>query len=311
MAFFSVITPLYNKQDFIATTLQSALAQTFTDFEILVINDGSTDGSEAVVNAITDPRIVYHKTANRGVSAARNTGIERAGGEIIAFLDADDTWQPNHLQLIYNLYKDNPTAGMLLSRYTIRIGNGKLVKPYFINVPDSFSGIVKDSFGASLVNRLAVTSGVTVVKRVFDEVGLFNTQLSNLEDTEMWIRIGLKYPVAITDTYTMIYNFEAEGSLSKKKMAERNIMDFNQFLKEEAANKSLKAFIDLYRIEYALKFRIEGDSANSQKLYKQASPANIHYKIKLLFATPPFILRNLLRFKHWLHKKGISVSVYN
>lgn len=311
MAFFSIITPLYNKQDLIATTLQSALAQSFTDFEIIVISDGSTDRSDDIVKNIADPRIVYYKTANRGVSAARNTGIGLAKGKIIAFLDADDIWESNHLQFIYNLYKENPTAGMLLSRYTIRIGNGKYIKPYFINVPDDYNGIVQDFFWSSLVYRLAITSAVAVLKEVFALTGTFNTNVTHPEDTELWIKIALKFPVAITNAYTMVYNFDLPESWSRQKMKGRKLMDFNQFLKEEAVNKSLKAFIDIYRIEYALKFRIEGDVKNSQLLYRQAAPENIHYKTKLLFVTPPFILRTLLNLKHWLHKKGIAFSVYN
>lgn len=311
MPFFSVVTPLYNKQDLIGPTIESALAQTFTDFELIIINDGSTDSSEDVVKSFTDKRIVYHKTENRKVSAARNTGIEMAKGEVIAFLDADDHWEPNHLLALYDLNRKYPNAGLLASRYIIKIGNGKVVNPVFLNIPVNFRGIVANPFEASLVNRLTVTSAVAVPRHVFTVTGMFDENVTHPEDTELWIKIALKFPVAITDTVTMHYNFNLPDSWSRKKMQGRKLMDFNQFLAEEKQNKSLKAYIDIYRLEYALKFRIEGNIKKTMELYKAVSPSNIPAKTKLLFVLPPFTLRLMLNIKHWLHKNGISFSVYN
>ncbi|MXN92403.1 glycosyltransferase [Flavobacterium sp. Sd200] len=311
MPFFSVVTPLYNKQEYISNTIKSALAQTFTDFEIIIVNDGSTDSSEEVVKQFTDNRIKYIKTINQGVSAARNTGIENASGKIIAFLDADDIWLPEHLEVIHKLHTDYPDAGMLASRYTIKIAKGNIITPQFIGVEENYRGIVPDHFGASLNYRLAVTSAVAVPKNVFSNVGGFNINVTHPEDTEMWIRIGIKYPVAVSNAYTMIYTFDLPHSWSRQKMKGRKIMDFNQFLKEEKNNRSLKNFIDIYRLEYALKYRIEGDYENSDKLYRSVLPQNINAKTKILFNVPPFILRKLLQFKHWLHAQGIEFSVYN
>lgn len=310
MPFFSVITPLYNKQGYIAATLGSALAQTFTDFEIIIVNDGSTDNSEAVVNTFTDARIIYIKTKNKGVSSARNTGIEKATGKVIAFLDADDIWDPSHLEVMYGLYASYPEAGLLASRYTIKIGNGKFLKPYFLNVPNDYRGIVQDHFGASLTYRVAVTSAVAVPKYVLNEIGNFNINVTHPEDTELWIRIGIKYPLAISNVYTMLYTFDLPQSWSRHKMKGRKIMDFNQFLQEESTNAGLKAFVDIYRLEYALKYRVEGDLGNSEKLYKQADTRNISFKTKILFMTPPFILWPLFQFKQWLHTKGISFNIH-
>lgn len=311
MPFFSVVIPLYNKENHIAGTLKSALAQTFTDFEVIIINDGSTDGSETAVKAFDDPRIVYQKIKNGGVSAARNKGIAVAEGEVIAFLDADDYWEPNHLEVLFSLYKENPLAGMLTSRYTIRVGRGVLIKPYFEGIADDYSGIVKDFFYSSLINRVALTAAVAVPKKVFAVTGTFDENVTHPEDTELWIKIAILFPVAISNTYTMVYNFDLPESWSRQKMKNRKIMNFNQFLEQEANNKNLKAFIDIYRIEYALKYRVEGDIENSKKLYRASNPESIHYKTRLLFNTPPFLLRLLLKTKHWLHKKGITFTVYN
>ena len=311
MPFFSVVIPLYNKESHITGTLQSALKQTFTDFEIIIIDDGSTDNGGKMVSNINDSRILYHKTKNSGVSAARNKGISLSSGEVIAFLDADDYWEPNHLSVLYKLYKENPSAGMLTSRYKIRVGKGVLIKPFFQGISDTYSGIVNDFFYSSLIYRVALTAAVAVPKKVFNTTGAFNESITHSEDTELWIKIAIKFPVAISNQYTMVYNFDSPESLSRQKMKNRKVMELNQFIEEEANNKSLKSFLDVYRIEYAMKYRIEGDLKSFKKLYKATDPKNIHYKTKILFNTPPFILRSFIKMKHWLHKKGITFSIYN
>src|SRR4051812_32162135 len=98
MAFFSVIIPLYNKANYIENTIKSVLNQTFTDFEIIVVNDESTDESETIVLGFNDKRIQLFNQKNQGVSVARNHGIEKAKGKLVAFLDADDYWFHNHLE---------------------------------------------------------------------------------------------------------------------------------------------------------------------------------------------------------------------
>lgn len=311
MPLFSVIIPLYNKEALIGRTLTSALAQSYTDFEVIIINDGSTDNSKATVLSYNDKRIKYFETENKGVSPARNLGIEKASGKIIAFLDADDYWTKNHLEVLYKLSLDFPAAGMLASRYNIKIGQKKVINPVFVGIDENYRGIVSNPFKASLINRLTVTSAVAVHKHVFDKTGAFNINVTHPEDTELWTKIMLEFPVAISNVVTMEYNFDLPDSWSRKKMKHRKIMDFNQFASYEVHNKSLKAYMDLYRLEYALKFRTEGDLENSAKLYKAVSASNIKPVTKFLMMLPPVVLRNLLFVKHWLHRKGISFSVYH
>ena len=108
MPFFSVVIPLYNKENHIEETIQSVLDQEFIDFEIIIINDGSTDNSEQKVFKFNDNRINYFYKNNEGVSIARNFGIEKANSNYICFLDADDYWYPNFLQEFHNLTKQHP-----------------------------------------------------------------------------------------------------------------------------------------------------------------------------------------------------------
>ena len=117
---FSIVIPLFNKEKEIQQTLESVLKQTFHDFEVIIINDGSTDKSEQIVNSFTDDRILLISTDNKGVSQARNFGINYANGEIIAFIDADDYWFPNHLEELVKLYYRFPNCGSYCSRYKIQ-----------------------------------------------------------------------------------------------------------------------------------------------------------------------------------------------
>ena len=112
MPFFSIIIPLYNKEKFIENTIQSALNQTFLDFELIVVSDGSTDRSLELVKAFKDQRIKIYTIRNGGVSKARNFGIQKASTNLIVLLDADDLWKSNHLEELYNLRKAHPNCGL-------------------------------------------------------------------------------------------------------------------------------------------------------------------------------------------------------
>lgn len=121
----SVVIPLYNKEKQIANTLRSVFAQTYTDYEIIVVNDGSTDNSVAVVESLNDPRIRLVHQKNAGVSAARNRGIEEARGEYIALLDGDDEWKPILLESMLALAKKYPSCNVFAGNYTQVDDSGK------------------------------------------------------------------------------------------------------------------------------------------------------------------------------------------
>ena len=121
MSFFSVVIPLYNKENHIQKTLNSVLSQSFTDFEIIIINDGSTDNSLDKVQEIKDSRINIYTTPNHGVSKARNTGILKSNSQYICFLDADDFWYENHLSQMKRLLDSFPECGLFATSYYRRI----------------------------------------------------------------------------------------------------------------------------------------------------------------------------------------------
>lgn len=307
----SVIIPLFNKGFIISETLQSVLAQTFTDFEIIIVNDGSTDNGFEIVSQFTDNRIKLFQQENKGAAAARNLGIEKATGELIAFLDADDYWFPNHLEELMKLYTDFPNCGMYGSRYLMKISEKKTIKTTYLPlVSNDFRGILPDFFKASKAYRVGLTSAIAIPKRILQNNFLFNLEISSGQDLELYTKIAIDKSVAITNLFTVEYNFSLDNQLSKTPISKKKLMHFEQFHAFECNNESLKKFLDFYRLEYALQFRVAGDIEKSN-FYLKDITTEIPIKTKVLLSTPIFILQLLLKVKHLLKKYGIDFSVYH
>lgn len=311
MAYVSVIIPLYNKDFSISKTLQSVLAQTFTNYEVIIIDDGSTDNSYKIITDFSDKRIQLFQQKNKGAAAARNFGIEEANGELIAFLDADDYWFPNHLEEIVKLYNDFPNCGIYCSRYFMKIAENSILKiNYGTDLKNNYRGEIVDFFKASMHYRVALTSALAIPKKIFTNDFMFNPKVSSGQDLELYTKIAILNKVAITNKTTVEYNFALENQLSKTPITNKRLLDLNQFKDVELTNLSLKKYLDLYRTEYSLQFRIAGDIEKS-KMYLNDITTQIPRKTKLLLNTPVFILSALLKIKHLLKKKGIDFSVYN
>lgn len=300
---FSIIIPLYNKEKEIENTLKSVLNQSFTDYEVIVINDGSTDLSEEKVLSIHDERIIYFKTENKGVSKARNLGIEKAKGELIAFLDADDLWFSHHLFDLKELYLKYPKAGLLVTNYEFSYANGTIIKPEFIDIPiTNWSGIISDFFRSSMKYRIAWTSAVAIPKSVFKKTGAFDEEnnFSNGEDVDLWIRIALEFPVAFTTIVSAQYTMDSSNKLTNLKTKDLKFPKLNKYLEQERKNSSLADFLDLYRTVYALKHKLISDSENFEFYKNSINAENITLKRKVLFEMPNGILKYLYHYnKKW------------
>jgi glycosyltransferase involved in cell wall biosynthesis len=207
----SVVIPLYNKAPHIEHTLQSVLTQTFLPDEIIVVDDGSTDGGGEIVSALGDPRIRLIRQENQGVSAARNRGIQEARGELIAFLDADDTWKPPFLQEILQLRQRYPEAGAYVTAYEVINQDGAPeARPIDVLPPEVKDGLIANYVQAALNCAYVIhTSAVAIPKRIFAEVGGFPVGEKIFEDTDTWLRIGLHYPFAFSKERLVIYHRDA------------------------------------------------------------------------------------------------------
>ncbi|MFC0779303.1 glycosyltransferase family 2 protein [Flavobacterium sp. HJSW_4] len=311
MAFFSVVIPLYNKADHIENTIKSIFDQTFIDYEIIIINDGSTDASEATVRRFNDNRIQIFNQKNQGASVARNLGIEKSSGRFIAFLDADDYWFPNHLEELHKLIVDFPNCGLYCSRHKIRISKKHFQIPHYDGIEKSFRGIVPDYFFSNKPFRITWTSSLAVSKEILENIGEFTPAITNGQDLELWTKIGIRFPVAITNKTTAVYDYDVDNSLTKQKINSRILMDFEQFKIFEKENPSLKKFLDIYRIEYALHYYIFGNKTKMNLYFKDVDKENIPFKIRILLKTPPIFLQFSLKLKRKLKQHGIDFSIYN
>jgi glycosyltransferase involved in cell wall biosynthesis len=311
MAFFSVIIPLYNKEKYIKNTLESVLKQTFTDFEIIIINDSSTDAGLSIIQQFIDPRIQIYHQKNQGVSVARNFGIDKSNSSLIAFLDADDYWFPNHLEELANLYLRFPNCGIYCSRYKIKTSENHFQIPFFNGITSSFEGIIENYFLSNMPFRITWTSCLLIPKDILNKFGKFTPGVTNGQDLELWTKIGIEYPVAINNKITAIYNLYIPNSLAKNNISSMKLMNFNQFKKLEEQNPDLKKFIDLYRIEYGLRYYIFGHKEKANKYLKEVDNQNLNFTIKLLLNTPRFILRFLFKLKNILKRGNINFNIYN
>lgn len=311
--FYSIIIPLYNKEKAIEKTLKSVFQQSFTDYEVLVINDGSTDKSEEKVKRFSDERLRLISTENRGVSQARNLGISESKGKLVAFLDADDYWFPNHLQSVFQLYQNFPEAGLLATNYQFYYSDKKIIQPVFDDIPtENWRGIVKDFFKSSMTYRLAWTSAVAVPKVIFDKIGNFDETitLGAGEDTDLWIRIAIDFPVAFSTEISARYNMTAQNKISFSATTKRNFARLDKFYQQEKVNPSLKKFLDLYRVVYALKHKLAGDEKNFAFYYSAIAMENCPMKSRILLKLPTFILKRLFVFGRLLNSNKMYFNFY-
>jgi len=207
---FSVIIPLYNKGPYIARAIESVLHQTIQNFEIIVIDGGSHDDGPKIVKDFSDPRIHFLVQNGKGVSNARNEGVNHAKNEFIAFLDADDEWMLKHLETILRLLEKFPEAGMFTTAYKIQTAEGKLRWADYKYIPDApWEGLLPDYFKSGALGEYPVwTSVVVIPKKIFYAVGGFPEGYWWAEDADLFGKIALKYPVAFSWIFGAIYHYD-------------------------------------------------------------------------------------------------------
>ena len=244
----SVIIPTYNRGWTIKEAVDSVLAQDFIDFELIVVDDGSTDNTSEILHSYQADITVFQQN-NKGVSAARNRGLSEASGRFIAFLDSDDLWLPKKLSRQVDYFNLNPDA-MICQTEEIWVRNGVRVNPKKRHKKPS--GMI---FERSLALCLVSPSAVMIKRRLFDEIGGFDETLPACEDYDLWLRISCRYPVFLIDTPLIIKRgghadqLSASSGLDKfriksiKKIIESNLLSKTQY---KAAVKTLKEKCTIY-----------------------------------------------------------------
>ena len=212
---FSIIIPLYNKAPYIERAVKSVLSQDYPHFEIIIVNDGSSDGGEKIVTKIVDERLKLVSQKNAGVSAARNTGAKEAQYEYLTFLDGDDTYEPNFLSEIVKLIGNFPNAGIYGTSNSFIYPNGKKVAEdfrYLFNGKEQ--GLLEDYFGlfAQIQKSPFSNSNLCIPKKIYQEFGGYKVGVKLTEDSDLWCRIALKYDVAFSVNALANYFVALEGS---------------------------------------------------------------------------------------------------
>lgn len=213
----SVVVPLYNKGTFVEEALRSVLAQRPAVLEVLVIDDGSTDDGPARVRAIDDPRVTLVTQPNGGVSAARNHGIQRARGDLLAFLDADDRYQPGYLAAVTALAEQFPQAGMLCTGYQRVDGRGRRQDCLHPRMPAAAMALITDFHGDWSRASFACADSITVRRSLLLGMpSLFPLGERLGEDQDLWFRLAEAAPVAYCNRALADYRVEVAGSATQR-----------------------------------------------------------------------------------------------
>lgn len=206
----SVVIPLYNKEQFIQHTLEAVLGQTYQDFEIVIVDDGSTDNSVSEARKVNDTRIRIVSQENAGVSAARNRGIEEARYDLIAFLDADDEWKPTYLETQMALAEKYPQCNVFATNYEFRDTEGNTRPTIIRRLPfDDEDGILTNYFEVASHSHPPICSiTIMVRKSAIQEIGGFPVGIAAGEDLLTWARLAVRNDIAYSKNVVSIYIIE-------------------------------------------------------------------------------------------------------
>lgn len=317
----SIIVPLYNKSTYISRALESILLQTYQNYEILVINDGSTDGGENIVKSyiIENPgKITLINQKNQGVSVARNTGIKHAQGELIAFLDADDEWDSEFLETIISLKEKYPCAGIYATAYYQQDEVSRkriLIQHKFSN--KSSRTILSSYFKAiSLGPHPIMTSGVVVPRKILNKIGGFENGMPLGEDLLLWAKIALYYPIAYfaEPLSTCWINTANNHKITAKKETSEKI-PFQEYLESQnpedgpffESDTNIQLYLSYLRIIQAQEYAFSGEIRKALKSLATAKhPKIIPKKIGCLLyiILPDKMFRLLLKITGKFTKIG-------
>ena len=203
----SVIVPTYNCADFVGGALQSVLRQTYHDFELIVVDDGSQDHTAEVVKGFGQ-HVVYIRQQNAGVAAARNQGIRESKGKYFAFLDADDTWEPRKLEEQVRILEEDPETALVCTDFTLIMPDGNKITSFLGRCRHVRSG---NAFNEVIQENFILTSSVLLRRSCLTEVGMFDETLKVCEDRDLWLRICQRWKIHVLDEILAVKNSRSDN----------------------------------------------------------------------------------------------------
>lgn len=259
----SVIIPVYNAEKFIKKTIESVLNQTYKDYEIIIIDDGSTDNSKKILDEFKD-KVRYFKQANSGVSSARNMAIKEAAGKYIALLDQDDIWYPEKLEKQISFIKENPNVGMVYGDCYYIDDKDKVIYRVFED-QKYYQGKIFENL---VIDNFVPIPTVLIKKEVLDKTGLFLENYSYAEEYELFIRIAKDYDIGCINEVLAGYRVH-DTNLSKNidKSLQEDIR-----VKEDALQKYAK---QIEPIKNKVKRKLAGYYYEFGRFYQKAGQSKM------------------------------------
>jgi glycosyltransferase involved in cell wall biosynthesis len=291
---FSVIISVYNKEKYIKATIESVLKQSFENFELIVVNDGSTDQSLEIIERFKDKRIKIISTKNQGASECRNTGMQAASNPFIALLDGDDLWKTNYLETIKVAIQDFPQASVFATAVAHKYDD-KII-PATYNFKQNKLSKIRNFFESSLDHTILTSSSIVFKKFILKKTGYFDTSIVSGQDTDLWIRIGLNYDIVFVNEILAYYNYVPE-SLSNTVFSVKNKPKYDKYFDVEKTNKSLKVYLDRNRFPLAILSKLEKDNERFKFYKNQIEPKNLRPEQRLILTAPRWMVRLLLKLK--------------
>ena len=209
MPLISVVIPVYNNETTIQETIESVLSQSFSDLELIVINDGSQDSTLKIVSSILDPRLKVFSYPNTGLAATRNRGVSHASGEYISFIDADDLWTPDKLEAQFKALQGNPQAAVAYSWTDWIDESGQFLRP------GGHISVNGDVFATLLVRDFMESGSNPLIRaEALAEVGGFDESLPAVEDWDMWLRLAARYEFVCVPSPQILYRVSSSSMSS-------------------------------------------------------------------------------------------------
>ncbi len=297
----TVVIPLYNKEKMVAETLRSVLAQTYRDYEVVVVDDGSTDGSADVVRQFDDPRIRLVSQKNAGVSAARNRGIEEAKGEHVAFLDADDKWDEGHLENLHDLIVRYPQCRARATAY--RFVQGGESRDMILNrMPFSGqTGVLDNYFEVASCSHPPVhSSAVSIDKDILRRIGGFPVGVTSGEDLLTWARTALCTTFAYSRKVTATFDLgDGEKTVSRRSNDRADVVG-GELKRLYLANKQVRGLKQYLALWYKMKAMNALTSGQRLGVLRNSlrslmyRPTNVKVYVFMLMAVMPKSINDLM-----------------
>ncbi len=292
MSGIAVVMPLFNKEAQVDRAVRSVLNQSVPDFELVVVNDGSTDKSPEIVRSFQDRRIKVVDQANAGVSAARNRGIEEADADLIAFLDADDEWMPDFLETVLRLQRTYSSCSVFATGYLLCRKDGLRNKAIVRGLPGGFEeGILPDYFVVAAQSDPPLwTSAVAVTKAAIASVGRFPAGVSIGEDLLTWAKLAVSYEIAYANRPCAVH-WNPETVLDRPGRAPQSpdvVGEELVRLMTETSNPrtdGIKAYIGLWHQMRAVIYVQLGDRKHAFDELRKATAYSRSFKAYLLMLT--------------------------